>query len=169
MGIMDRFRGKIVIESGIYGSVPQNQIEALSSSPMATPTIVNNGNSSEDAAGGLIGQVTTITFNRNQSDDTGTVAIARRSTIVWHLEDTAGALFTTATSAFSANTSGNTAAGLVTVDSTLSYISGRVLCDTAGSATINIGTTTGNGSTARMFLTLPNGEIVSGSTLVFTT
>lgn len=169
MGIENRWRGKTVIESGIYGSVPQSQIEALSSSPMATPTIVNNGNSSEDAAGGLIGQVTTITFNRNQSDDTGTVAIARRSTISWHLEDTASALFTAATAVSNAATSGNTAAGIVILDSTLSFFSGKVICDTAGSATIRVSTTTGGTETSRMFLTLPNGEIVSGSTLAFST
>jgi len=166
MGLMDRVRGKVKFDSVILNGVPQNQIDSLSSSPLALPTTVFEG---EDSGDPVRAFVTTITFNRNQTDDTGIEVIANRSTIIWHLEDTAGALFTSASLAFSGHTSGNTAVGLVTVDSTLSYISGRVLCSSTGVAHIAIGTSSGDASTARMFLTLPNGAVVAGSTLLFAT
>ncbi len=166
MVVENRFRVKTVIESGIYGgAVSQTQLDSLSSSPTSL-TIANNGSDSNDPVRRF---VTTITCLRSQTDDTGTATIANRSTLLWHLEDTAGALFTSATLVVNGHTSGNTAVGLVLIDSTLSFISGKVLCSATGEVHIAIGTSSGDVSTARMFLTLPNGEIVSGSTLVFTT
>jgi hypothetical protein len=106
MGIENRFRGKTKINSGLYGSVPQNQLEALSSSPLAAPTITFDGELSTAALGPEF--IFTVTMNRNQTDDTGTEVIAKRALLLYHFETTAGALLDGAviTGAAARNTSG---------------------------------------------------------------
>lgn len=140
MGIVDRFRGGFVV-----GDIPQNQ----------NPTIVNAGNSSHDP----VRQVTRIN------------GLGARQTVFWHLETTGSALLAvgTVTNASAAETSGNTAVGLVIADSTLSYVTGRAISSSTGGITMALATSTGDGTTARMFLTLPNGKVVAGSTVDFST
>src|SRR3990167_513820 len=90
MGIENRFRGKTKLDSAIIGSVPQNQLEALSSSPLAAPTITFDGELSTAALGPEF--IFTVTMNRNQTDDTGTAALGKRAMMHYHFETTGGAL-----------------------------------------------------------------------------
>lgn len=121
MPIMDRFRGRIKIDSAQYGDgVSQNQLDSLSSSPLAAPTITFAGALSTAALAPVM--VFDITMNRNQTDDTGTAALARRAVMHYHFEDTAGALLDGATFTLAAatHTSGLTASGLVVPNDTVS-------------------------------------------------
>ena len=171
MGIMDRFRGKIVIESGIYGSVPQNQIEALSSSPLAAPTIAFNGSLSTAALAAQF--IFEVTMNRNQSDDTGIESIAKRAVMNYHFEDTAGALLDGALigGADSGNTSGATAVGVVIPNSTVAggFGVGRLICTSTGGVTFAVTGTSGGATTGVLVVTLPNGTIAESSQVAFTT
>ena len=169
MGIMDRFRGKIKIESGIYGSVPQNQIETLSSSPLAAPTIVFQGQADTAAAAPIF--VFDVTMNRNQTDDTGTSALAKRAVMQYHFEDTAGALLDGATFALAAagNTSGLSAAGVVIPNSTVAggFGIGRLIGSSTGGVTLAVTGSSGGGTTGVLVVTLPNGLIAESSQVAF--
>jgi len=171
MGVMDRFRGKVVIESGIYGNaVSQTQLDALSSSPLAAPTIVSAGALSTAALAPVF--VFDITMNRNQTDDTGTEALARRAVMHYHFEDTAGALLDGATFTLAAatHTSGLTASGLVVPNDTVSaWGTGRLYCSSTGGVQLGVTTSSGGGTTGVLVLTLPNGVIATSSQVAFST
>jgi len=171
MGLMDRFRGKVKFDSAIYGSVPQNQIEALSSSPLAAPTIVFQGLLSTAALAPVF--IFDVTMNRNQTDDTGIEALAKRAVFNYHFEDTAGALLDGATISLAAatNTSGLTAAGLVIPNSTVAggWGVGRLICSSTGGIQLGITTDSGGGTTGVLVVTIPNGQIATSSQVAFST
>ena len=143
MGVENRFRGQNTFDNAVIGGVAQSQ----------TPTITNAGNSSVEGR-----KVTVITI----------ATVGQTHALHYHLEDTASALLTalTVTAAGAAHTSGNTAVGRVFPDSIASYSSGWAITSSTGTVTLAL-TSTGT-STARMFLTLPNGLVISGSTIAFT-
>ena len=169
MGIMDRVRGKVKFDSVILNGVPQNQIDSLSSSPLAAPTITNAGQSDTAAAAPIF--VFDVTMNRNQTDDTGTEALARRAVLNYHFEDTAGALLDGATIALAAagHTSGLTAAGVVIPSSTVAggFGVGRLICSSTGGVQLAVTTDSGGGTTGILVLTLPNGQVATGTAFAF--
>jgi hypothetical protein len=106
-------------------------------------------------------------MNRNQTDDTGTEVIAKRALLLYHFETTAGALLDGAviTGAAARNTSGLTAAGVVIPNSTVAggWGVGRLYCSSTGVVNLAIRTTSADGSTVVLVVTLPNGTIAQSS------
>jgi len=171
MGIMDRFRGKVKFDSVILNGVPQNTIDSMSSSPTAGPTITFAGQS--DTAGVAPIFVFDITMNRNQTDDTGTEALARRAVMDYHFEDTAGARLDGAVISLAApvHTSGLTAAGVVIPNSTVAggFVTGRLICSSTGGIQLGVTTDSGGGTTGVLVLTLPNGHTTQSVQAAFST
>lgn len=162
--MQDRFRGQMG-----YGAVISKQLDHLSSSPLATPTF---GAVTELSTGGGANRFfSVITMNREGFGDTDGVALARRGLLHYHFEDTAGALVdgATITVADNGNTSG-ISLGVVIPSSTAGiFHHGTIVCSSTGEVSLSVATSSGDGSTLRMFVTLPNGLVVSGSTYVFST
>lgn len=163
--MQERFRGPVVV-----GKVDSKQIEALSSSPMGTPTISSDGRS-DTAAGASPRFVFNISMNRNAFGDTDGKILQRRASMMYHLEDTDGALLDGAviTAAESGNTSGLTAAGVVIPNSTVAggFGVGRILCSSSGVCTLALSTSSGGGTTGVLVLTMPNGLIAQSSQVAF--
>ena len=171
MGIMDRVRGKTKFDSVILNGVPQNQIDSLSSSPLAAPTITFSGQGT--TAGTAPVYVFNILMNRNQTDDTGIEAISRRAVMTYHFEDTAGALLDGATFTLAAadNTSGLAAEGLVVPNSTVAggIGVGKIICSSTGGVSLGVTGSSGGGTTGVLVLTLPNGQVATSSQVAFST
>ena len=162
--MQDRFRGQMA-----YGAVSSKQLDHLSSSPMATPTI---GAVTELSTGANVNRFfTVITMNREAFGDTDGAVLATRATLLYHLEDTAGDLIDGAavTAADNGNTSGVTLGTVLPSSTAGGFHHGTIICSSTGEVSLSLATSSGDGSTFRMFLTLPSGLVVAGSTLVFTT
>jgi len=163
--VMDRFRGQVVI-----GGVLSNQIAHLSSSPLAVPTITVATLSTAALAPQFI---FTITMNREAFGDTDGAPLARRASMNYHFEDTAGALLDGAVfeAAASVASSGLTAAGVVIPNSTAAggFGVGRLICSSTGVCTAGFTGTSGGGTTGVLVLTLPNGVVATSSQVAFST
>lgn len=164
--MQDRFRGQMG-----YGKVITNQLDHLSSSPMATPTITFTGH--RDTAGGAAQFIFTITMNREGFGDTDGVALAKRAAFNYHVETTAQALIDGATfaGAAAATSTSATAAGTVIPNSTVAggYHVGRVVCSSTGVVTLALTGTSGGGTTGVLVLTLPHGVVATSSQVAFST
>jgi hypothetical protein len=164
-GLTDRFRGQVVI-----GGVLSNQIAQLSSSPLAAPTIAVVTLSTAAAAPQFI---FTVTMNREAFGDTDGAPLARRASMSYHFEDTAGALLDGAvfTAASAVASSGLTAAGLVIPSSTETrgFMTGRIICSSTGQCTAGFTGTSGGGTTGVFVITLPNGLVATSSQVAFST
>lgn len=166
MGIVDRFRGGMA-----YGKVITNQLDHLSSSPLATPTVTFSGNLS--TAAGAPQFIFTVTMNREAYGDTDGAPLARRAVMNYHFETTAGALLDGAviTGASAANTSGGSAFGVVIPNSTVAggFHVGRLVCSSTGVVTAAFTGTSGGGTTGVLVVTLPNGLIATSSQVALST
>ena len=162
--MQDRFRGQMG-----YGAVISKQLDHLSSSPMATPTF---GAVTELSTGGGANRFfSVIAMNREGFGDTDGVVLAARAILHYHFEDTAGDLVdgATLTVADNGNTSGVTLGTVMPSSTAGGFHHGMVICSSTGEVSLSVATSSGDGSTLRMFVTLTNGLVVSGSTYVFST
>ena len=163
--MQDRFRGKMA-----YGAVLSNQLDHLSSSPLAVPTITVATLSTAALAPQFI---FTVTMNREAFGDTDGAPLAKRAVMDYHFEDTAGALLDGAVlvAAAAVASSGLTAAGLVIPNSTVAggFHVGRIICSSTGQCTAGFTGTSAGGTTGIFVITLPNGLIAQSSQVALST
>ena len=167
-GVQDRFRGTIVMPGGILS----NQRAHLTSSPLAAPTVAFTGPLS--TADGAPQFIFTITMNREAFGDTDGTPLAKRASMFYHFEDTAGALLDGAVitgAGVATTTAGIAAAGVVIPNSTVAggFGIGRIICSSTGVVTAAFTGTSGGGTTGVFVVTLPNGTIATSSQVALST
>lgn len=151
MNVQDRIRGGQVFHDG---AVVTAQLAELQNAALASPQFTNGGEST-------ISNVYEVTIQARYNTSTGDDAnLSAKAVYGYHLESTAGAL--------SGGVTGSSAGanGLVMPDSTTVFNRGKIVTNDSGVAVLRL-TSTGT-STARLFIHLPSGVVVAGSTVVFT-
>jgi len=149
------------VSTGINITAFASEINKLNLSPLGDPTFAAV---TVDTGGDCNIYDVPITLNVATANDSANTT--QRASVWYHIEDTAGLLLAGSAAFLSGSSGGRNGAVNVFPSSTANYSHGRIVATSTGGATMRI-TSTGD-STGRLFITLANGLVVAGSTIIFT-